>query len=78
MYAYPGHVSEKLAETMARHPQVVHYLDVPMQHGAAGVLRRMRRPSPEVARRMLERLRGYAAGAADAPGVSLARAAERH
>ncbi|TMC58320.1 MAG: 30S ribosomal protein S12 methylthiotransferase RimO [Chloroflexi bacterium] len=57
MYAYPGHVSEKLAETMARHPQVVRYLDVPMQHGSAGVLRRMRRPSPEVARRMIEHLR---------------------
>jgi ribosomal protein S12 methylthiotransferase len=57
MYAYPGHVSEKLAETMARHPQIVHYLDVPLQHGAAGVLRRMRRPSPDVAQRMIETLR---------------------
>ena len=57
MYAYPGNVSERLAETMARHPQIVHYLDVPLQHGAAGVLRRMRRPSPDVARRMLATLR---------------------
>jgi ribosomal protein S12 methylthiotransferase len=57
MYAYPGHVSEQLAATMARHPQVVHYLDVPMQHGAAGVLRRMRRPSADVARRMIDSLR---------------------
>jgi ribosomal protein S12 methylthiotransferase len=58
MYAYPGHVSEQLAATMAQHPQVVHYLDVPMQHGAAGVLRRMRRPSADVARRMIDSLRG--------------------
>ena len=57
MYAYPGNVSERLAETMARQPQIVHYLDVPLQHGAAGVLRRMRRPSPDVARRMLATLR---------------------
>ncbi|MEP7200857.1 MAG: 30S ribosomal protein S12 methylthiotransferase RimO [Chloroflexota bacterium] len=57
MYAYPGNVSSQLAETMARHPQVAHYLDVPMQHGAAGVLRRMRRPSPDIARRMIETLR---------------------
>ncbi|MBI3734740.1 MAG: 30S ribosomal protein S12 methylthiotransferase RimO [Chloroflexi bacterium] len=57
MYAYPGHVSPRLAETMARQTQVVHYLDVPLQHGAAGVLRRMKRPSPEVARRMIESLR---------------------
>jgi ribosomal protein S12 methylthiotransferase len=28
-----------------------------LQHGAAGVLRRMRRPSPDVARRMIESLR---------------------
>jgi ribosomal protein S12 methylthiotransferase len=57
MYAYPGNVSKRLAETMARHPQIAHYLDVPLQHGAAGVLRRMRRPSPDVARRMIETLR---------------------
>jgi ribosomal protein S12 methylthiotransferase len=57
MYAYPGNVSQRLAETMARQPQIVHYLDVPLQHGAAGVLRRMRRPSPDVARRMLATLR---------------------
>jgi ribosomal protein S12 methylthiotransferase len=57
MYAYPGNVSARLAGMMARQPQVVHYLDVPLQHGAAGVLRRMRRPSPDVARRMLETLR---------------------
>jgi ribosomal protein S12 methylthiotransferase len=57
MYAYPGNVSERLAATMARQPQVVHYLDVPLQHGAAGVLRRMRRPAPDVARRMLATLR---------------------
>ncbi len=57
MYAYPAHVSARLAETMARHPQVVHYLDVPMQHGSPSVLRRMRRPSAEIARRMIENLR---------------------
>jgi ribosomal protein S12 methylthiotransferase len=58
MYAYPGHVSAELAATMARHPQVVHYLDVPMQHGSSSVLRRMRRPSADVARRMIDSLRG--------------------
>lgn len=57
MYAYPGNVSDRLAETMARHPQVTHYLDVPLQHGAGSVLRRMRRPSPDVSRRMIDSLR---------------------
>jgi len=45
MYAYPSRVSPKLIETMARLPNVVHYLDVPLQHGSDAVLRRMKRPS---------------------------------
>jgi len=45
MYAYPSRVSEKLIETMAALPNVVHYLDVPLQHGSEAVLRRMKRPS---------------------------------
>jgi ribosomal protein S12 methylthiotransferase len=44
MYAYPGRVTPKLIETMAKHPQVCHYLDIPLQHGHPDVLRRMRRP----------------------------------
>jgi ribosomal protein S12 methylthiotransferase len=45
MYAYPGHVSPRLAETMSRLPNVVPYIDVPLQHAAESVLRRMKRPS---------------------------------
>lgn len=45
MYAYPGHVSDELIEVMASTPQVVHYLDMPLQHGHPQTLRRMRRPS---------------------------------
>ncbi len=44
MYAYPGRVSQRLVETMAGLPQVLPYLDIPLQHGSAGVLRRMQRP----------------------------------
>ncbi len=44
MYAYPGRVTPRLIETMAKHPQVCHYLDIPLQHGHPDVLRRMRRP----------------------------------
>jgi len=44
MYAYPQHVTERLIQTMAELPQVCHYLDLPLQHGYADVLRRMRRP----------------------------------
>jgi ribosomal protein S12 methylthiotransferase len=45
MYAYPGHVSERLIEVLASDPRVCHYLDIPLQHGDPAVLRRMFRPS---------------------------------
>jgi ribosomal protein S12 methylthiotransferase len=45
MYAYPGAVSDRLIKVMATHPQIVHYLDIPLQHGHPDVLRRMRRPA---------------------------------
>lgn len=45
MYAYPGHVSDRLIEVMAREPQILPYLDMPLQHGHPDTLRRMRRPS---------------------------------
>ncbi len=45
MYAYPSRVSPALIETMARLPNVVHYLDVPLQHGSEAVLKRMKRPA---------------------------------
>ena len=58
MYAYPSRVSEKLIETMARLPNVLHYLDVPLQHGSEAVLRRMKRPSNiEKVYRFVEQLR---------------------
>jgi ribosomal protein S12 methylthiotransferase len=58
MYAYPGHVTRRLAETMARLPNVAHYIDIPLQHASESVLRRMRRPSNTVmVRDMLAMLR---------------------
>jgi ribosomal protein S12 methylthiotransferase len=44
MYAYPGHVDQRLIDVMAAHSQVCHYLDMPLQHGHPDTLRRMRRP----------------------------------
>ena len=44
MYAYPHGISEKLIATMAAHPQICAYLDMPLQHAHPDVLRRMRRP----------------------------------
>ncbi|MCY4146741.1 MAG: 30S ribosomal protein S12 methylthiotransferase RimO [Chloroflexi bacterium] len=45
MYAYPGYVTPRLMQTMARHKQVLPYLDIPLQHGHREVLKRMRRPA---------------------------------
>jgi ribosomal protein S12 methylthiotransferase len=45
MYAYPGYVTDELIETMAGLPQVVPYLDIPLQHGHRETLKRMRRPA---------------------------------
>lgn len=45
MYAYPGHVTDELIETMATTPSLLPYLDIPLQHGHPDTLRRMRRPS---------------------------------
>jgi ribosomal protein S12 methylthiotransferase len=43
---------------MARHPQILPYLDIPLQHAHPDVLRRMRRPADvEEVRRTVERLR---------------------
>ena len=43
LYAYPQHISPRLIETMARHPQICHYLDLPLQHAHPDTLRRMGR-----------------------------------
>ena len=45
MYAYPGYVTERLIEVMASRSQIVHYLDMPLQHAHPDTLRRMGRPA---------------------------------
>ncbi|HKS90729.1 MAG TPA: 30S ribosomal protein S12 methylthiotransferase RimO [Tepidiformaceae bacterium] len=58
MYAYPSRVTPALIETMATLPNVVHYLDVPLQHGSQATLRRMKRPhNVEKVQRFIEELR---------------------
>jgi len=45
LYAYPGYVTDRLIDTMAAHPQLIPYLDMPLQHAHPATLRRMRRPA---------------------------------
>ena len=48
---------ERLAEAMAALPNVVPYLDMPLQHGSDAVLRRMKRPTLAKSRRSIEVIR---------------------
>lgn len=58
MYAYPGYVTDQLIEVMASNPQVVPYLDMPLQHAHPDVLRRMKRPANiDWVHRTLEKMR---------------------
>ena len=43
LYAYPNKITTRLLETIARHDTIANYLDVPLQHASANVLKRMRR-----------------------------------
>ncbi len=45
LYAYPGCVTDRLIEVIAANPQVVPYIDMPLQHADPEVLRSMRRPA---------------------------------
>ena len=50
MYAYPERLSAALAAKLSKIPKVAPYLDVPVQHASAAVLRRMgRRPMDHLA-----------------------------
>ncbi|MFN4033584.1 MAG: 30S ribosomal protein S12 methylthiotransferase RimO [Fimbriimonadales bacterium] len=57
-YAYPSRITDELIETMASLPKVAHYLDVPLQHADAKILRAMRRPGDgERYLQLIEKLR---------------------
>ncbi|MDE1177754.1 MAG: 30S ribosomal protein S12 methylthiotransferase RimO [Edaphobacter sp.] len=43
LYTYPNKVTTRLLETMAAHDNISKYLDVPLQHASASVLKRMKR-----------------------------------
>lgn len=44
LYTFPGSISSRLIEVMASTPQIVPYLDLPLQHAHPDVLHRMQRP----------------------------------
>ena len=45
LYTFPGFITDELIDVMAAQPQILPYLDLPLQHAHPDVLKRMNRPS---------------------------------
>jgi len=66
LYAYPNRVTQKLLDTLAAHPRLAKYMDMPLQHASRSVLARMKRGSHgDAFLKLLERIR------TTIPGVTL-------
>jgi ribosomal protein S12 methylthiotransferase len=66
LYAYPNRVTQNLLDTLAAHPRLAKYMDMPLQHASRNVLARMKRGSHgDAFLKLLERIR------TTIPGVSL-------
>jgi ribosomal protein S12 methylthiotransferase len=58
LYAYPNRVTQKLLDTIAAHESLVRYIDMPLQHASASVLKRMKRGAhADIFLKLLERIR---------------------
>ena len=58
LYCYPNRITQKLLDTLAEYPALVKYIDMPLQHASAAVLKRMKRGSHgEFFLKLLERIR---------------------
>lgn len=58
LYAYPNKVTQKLLDTIAQHDALVKYIDMPLQHASAAVLKRMKRgASGDIFLKLIERIR---------------------
>ncbi len=66
MYTYPNSLSHATLAAMAEEPKVCNYLDMPLQHASAAVLKRMRRGgNRQLLEKLLTRARRFV------PGITL-------
>jgi ribosomal protein S12 methylthiotransferase len=66
LYCYPNRVTQRLLDTIAAHPRIANYMDMPLQHASRNVLARMKRGSNgDAFLKLLGRMR------ATIPGVAL-------
>ena len=65
LYLYPTTIGADVLDAMANHPEVCRYVDLPLQHAADAVLRRMKRPGTGAGyERLLDRIRTRVPGVA--------------
>ena len=65
LYLYPTTITDDVLDAMAESDKVCNYVDLPLQHAAPGVLKRMKRPGNGTTyRRLLERIRTRVPGVA--------------
>ena len=58
LYAYPNRVTQQLLDTLAEHPRLAKYMDMPLQHASRNVLASMKRGSNgEAFLRLIGRIR---------------------
>jgi ribosomal protein S12 methylthiotransferase len=58
LYAYPNKITQRLLDTIAKHEKICSYVDVPLQHASATVLKRMKRGgSADIFLRTIEKMR---------------------
>ncbi|HEY0006052.1 MAG TPA: 30S ribosomal protein S12 methylthiotransferase RimO [Pyrinomonadaceae bacterium] len=58
MYTYPTHISDGFLDVLATEPKAVKYLDMPLQHASANVLKLMKRGGTRASlERLIERVR---------------------
>jgi ribosomal protein S12 methylthiotransferase len=66
LYAYPNKITGRLLDTIAAHDNICSYIDVPLQHASATVLKRMKRGGgTDLFLRSIEKMRNVI------PGVTL-------
>src|ERR1700734_4061117 len=66
LYAYPNKITGRLLDTIAAHDNICSYIDVPLQHASAAMLKRMKRGGgPDLFLRSIEKMRR------EIPGVTL-------
>jgi ribosomal protein S12 methylthiotransferase len=58
LYCYPNRITQRLLDVIAKYPSLVKYIDMPLQHASASVLKRMKRGSSgDIFLQLLERVR---------------------